>query len=162
MKLSKNARSVIPSLPLNKKIFIFFIYCWIVFAFLNVFYNSNKLFSEIREWGFLSDAEKRHKLFGDYHDFFTLIKDHTKGEDTIFVFANGGEEYHTYFLSIYYLYPRKIVTTIDKEKFSEIIKAKKYSYIAAYNYSIQTDAYVKTASFSGKTSTNYGSFFKLK
>lgn len=145
-----------------KVFYKFLITAWIVIAFFNVFFNMVKSCSEIKEWGFLSDNEKRHKIFGDLHDFLVLIRQNTKKDDHILIFSKDGEEYQTLFLSLYYLYPRIITTTIDGKEFTNMIKTKKYKYIAAYNSPIRSIDYEKTASYSAKTTSIYGSIYRLK
>ena len=141
-----------------KKILLLLFYCWIIIAVFNVGYNFLKTFSEVREWGYLSDAEKRHKIFGNNHEFFTLIKEHSPNNTKILIFS---QDDMARFLSIYYLYPRRVTTTTDKEVFLKNIEKKTYPYIASYNFTFDTRDYEKIASFSSKTTIDYGVVYQL-
>ena len=57
---------------LKEKILLIFIVLWSTLAFLFVFYNASKAVSEFKEWTFLSDTEKRQKLFGELYKFLVL------------------------------------------------------------------------------------------
>ncbi len=142
-----------------KIVFKLLIFLWIILAFFNVFYNSWKTISEVREWAPLSDSQKRHKLFGDLYDFFVLIKNHTGTKDHVLIFSNDGR---THFLSIYYLYPRIIESTNDDKRFIELFRSKKFTYIASFDNPALSKDYIQIASYSSKTSANYGSIYKLK
>lgn len=142
-----------------KQVFKFLILLWIIFAFFNVFYNTRKTIQEVREWTPLSDSQKRHKLFGDLYDFFTLIKNHTGTKAHVLIFSTDDR---TRFLSIYYLYPRIIESTNDNKKFIELARSKKFTYISSFDNPIRTKNYIQIVSFSSKTSSNFGSIYKLK
>ena len=142
-----------------KAIFIFLIFLWILLSFFNIFYNLKKTVSEIHEWGSLSDNQKRNKIFGYSHDFFTIIKDHTEKDTKILIFSKDTK---THFLSIYYLYPRRITSTDNEKDFLKLVRTKKYQYIAAYDIPILARDYNQIASFSSMTSTDYGSVYKIK
>lgn len=144
------------------KVFKIIVVCWIIIAFFNIFYNSVKSYSEVKEWGNLTDYQKRYKIFGDLHIFLTLIKDKTKKNDSVLIYTKDGVKWQTFFLSLYYLYPRKITTTIDKKEFTLLSKSNKFDYIATYNSSFISDKYKRSAIFSTLKSANYGSLYKLK
>src|SRR5882724_6103981 len=108
-----------------KSIIKVLLFIMIISACFNVVYNSVKTISEVKEWTPLSDTQKRHKIFGDLYDFLILVKTYTKNDDHILIYAKDGEKYQTYFLSIYYLYPRRITSTVDNNEFIQVAKNKK-------------------------------------
>jgi len=145
-----------------KHFFNVLIVIWIAIACFNVLYNLQKTYTEFKEWAFLSDSEKRHKIFGNLYDFQMLIRQNTRPNDRILIFHNGGEQYQIYFFSIYNLYPRRIRTTISKKEFRELLNNKQFPYVAALNFPIESKHYKKVASFSAQRSDEYGSIYKLK
>ncbi len=131
----------------------------IFLGFFNIFFNMYKTISEIQEWVGLSDDQKRHKIFGDMHDFFTFIKRYTEKGDNILIFSQDGK---TYFLSLYYLYPRIIASTKDEKEFQRLIYIKRYTYVASYDLPISSESYEMIASFSSQIHPHYGVLYKLK
>ena len=142
-----------------KIMFQLLIFIWVIISFFNIFYNGVKSFSEMQEWGTLTDSEKRHKLFGSVYDFIMLIQNHTSKNDRILIYS---KDIKTHYLSIYYLYPRVVTTTNDKQMFLQLIKTKKFVHIASYGSPITADNYEKVASLSAKVSDKYGFLYKLK
>src|SRR5882724_2591756 len=112
-----------------KKILSLLIFLWIIFAFFNVLYNTQKSFSEIKEWGFLSDSEKRHKIFGDIYNFIIFIDTNTKNNAQVLIFSDNDM---MYLLSRYYLYPRLVNITNNKKELNILISSGKYLYVASY------------------------------
>jgi uncharacterized protein YpmS len=49
---------------MGKKIFIILIALWTLTSIAAIFLNAFKLRSEVKEWVFISDQEKRYKIFG--------------------------------------------------------------------------------------------------
>ncbi len=144
---------------LKKVIFYILFAIWIFLAIFSLFYNAGKTISEMNEWAYLSDSEKRLKIFGDLHNFFILIKDNTEEKSNIFILS---KDIKTPYLSIYYLYPRTITTTDDKSKFIKTALAQKHLYLAVYKQVIKLENYERVASFSSKTSSDFGYLYKRK
>jgi hypothetical protein len=142
-----------------KKIINVLLILWIVLAIFNIAYNSIKTVPEFNEWAPLSDTQKRQKIYGDFYTFLLLVKNNTQSNDEIFIYNNDSDKWKTFFQSVYYLYPRKITSTIDAIEFKKQITSKRFIYVAAFNSPIESRDYQKIASFSaGK---NYGSINKL-
>lgn len=124
-------------------ILLFLIFFWVGFAIFSVFYNSQKAISEVREWGPLTDGQKRQKIFGNIYNFFLFIEQHTDENAQVLVFST---DIQTSYLSKYYLYPRIINSTDDKEQFLQIAKNSTYPYLAIYGSTIDLDSYKLIAS----------------
>ncbi|MBI2031153.1 MAG: hypothetical protein HYT08_00920 [Candidatus Levybacteria bacterium] len=135
-------------LSLKRKILLLLLLIWIVLSFLSVFYNAVKSVSEAKAWLPLSDSEKRQKIFGNLHPFFIFIKTHTEKNSNILIFSDDAK---TYYLGIYYLYPRIIYTTENIKEFSFLAKTLKYDYIAIFNNNFSGNNYklIKVQNFEG-------------
>ena len=117
-------------------------------SFFNVFYNLNKTIVEIKEWAYLTNQQKRQKIFGDPYTVAMLIEKNTMKKSQILLVA---KEKMPYYLTRYYLYPRRIYRN----------NSNKYPYIFVYNTKISTNAYKEIASFSSRTG-NYGKLYLIK
>ena len=124
----------------STKFFFLILFLWILFAFFSVLYNSTKAISEIIIWGSLSDDEKRHKIFGNLHDFFIFINTHTESDSDILIYSH---DVKTHYLGIYYLYPRRIITIDNNKDLLAFEKTGKFHYIAVYNDTIEFTHYEK-------------------
>src|SRR6266511_6096361 len=98
----------------RKNLFYFLFLIWIITASFSVFYNIYKMRSEIKEWGYLSDSQKRQKIFGDSYNFCHFIQEHTNTQSKIFIFSKDGM---TLLYCRYYLYPRLIYWKHDQKDY---------------------------------------------
>lgn len=146
-------------MKLKEKVFSWMIVLWILLAFLSLVYNLGKTYFEIKEWGYLSDTEKRHKIFGDAYDFSLFLNNNTEKNAYIFLYSNDAM---SYYLGRYIIYPKKIVKITTENEVLNLIKNKEHKYIATYNIEIPFEGYIKVASFSSKTSKNFGFLYKRK
>ena len=96
----------------------------------------------------MSDTEKRQKIFGDLYTVTMLIEKNTMKKSQILLVS---KEKMPYYLTRYYLYPRRIYLN----------SSNKYPYIFVYNTKISTKDYKEIASFSSKTG-NYGKLYIIK
>lgn len=144
---------------LSKKISSILISTWIVLAFLSVFYNGVKISSEIKEWGSLSDFQKRQKIFGDKYDFIIFIQNHTKEQEQIIIFS---QDPMTFYLSRYYLYPMLVYWAKDKNDLQRLIETHKFSYIASYRDKIKINGFELAASSSADARDAYGYIYEKK
>jgi hypothetical protein len=78
---------------------------WALLAIGSVGYNAVNTVSEVKNWYFLTDTQKREKLFGDLYTFFTFIDKNTPADASILI---KSFDVRTFFLGRYYLYPKKI------------------------------------------------------
>lgn len=113
---------------MNKSLFIIIV-LWIVISVGRTFYNFSKLFTEEREWYNLSDQQKKVKLFGDLDPFFRFVEKNTSPKDSILFLAPGGK---AYFLSRYYLYPRRIFYIKDQKEIELTLKKQSYDFLLEY------------------------------
>lgn len=102
---------------------------WTALAAARTFYNFSKLFSEEKEWYFLSDEAKRRKLFGDLYYFFRFVEKNTSREARIIFYAPGGK---AYYLGRYYLYPRRLTYAKTENEVRNFVKSNRYDYILSY------------------------------
>lgn len=132
---------------------------WIVFSLVSVVYNTLKIFPETKQWFFLSDLQKRQQIFGDIYDFLVFIEKNTSYNSDVAILS---ADVKTHYLSLYYLYPRKIVDTSTQSRLSTLATSKKITYIATYNNSIDYPQYEKIASFSSTNNNSFGHLYKIK
>lgn len=112
------------------RLFLILIMIWLVASFIRTIYNISKIFTEELEWLSLSDEEKRIKLFGDLHYFFRFVEKNTDNNSKILLYSFDGD---AFYLSVYYLYPRKItyIRFLDKN-LDNILKENDFSYLVFY------------------------------
>lgn len=127
---------------LKENILLFFVGLWILIATLNVFYNAGKTVFEVKEWAFLSETEKRYKLFGDLHNFFIFIGNNTEIHDQILIYS---KDIKTFYLSKYYLYPRVIYSTDNVKEFMKLANNNDYKYIAVFENDFRSSNYEMVA-----------------
>lgn len=111
-------------------------------AVFNVFYNSVKSVSEVREWAFLTDHEKRHKLFGDTYDFYTFINKNSQ-ENANILFMPKDEM--SFYLARYYLYPRLITRVTNEEQVAKFSQTGTYTHVATF-VPLQVDTIIPKSS----------------
>lgn len=94
---------------------------FIVLSLLRTGNNIAKLYTEERTWFFLTDYEKRVKLFGNLYVLINKLERTIPKNETVLLIS---DDKRAHYLSRYYLYPRKIVDisvtdleTIERDKF---------------------------------------------
>jgi hypothetical protein len=128
------------------KTFFCILLAWLLISIFNVFYNLFKSISEIKTWFPLSDYQKRQMIFGDLYPFLFFVGANSSKNSNILIYSN---DVKTFYLSIYYLYPRT-VTVVDNEKdFKEELNSKKFKYVAIYKNSYKPNTYRLSALMRG-------------
>ena len=123
---------------ITQKILLFLIVFWIFLAIFGIFYNTGKTVTEVKAWAFLSDNEKREKIFGDLNNYFIFIGNNTQKNVQILIYAN---DVKTFYLSKYYLYPRIVYGTDNKQEFLQKVQTGNYPYVASYNLKFSDNHY---------------------
>ncbi len=143
----------------RKSILTLLIIFWISLAIFNVFYNSVKSISEIRDWVPLSENQKLQKIFGPTYEFSAFIDANTQRDSNILFYSKEGMPY---FYARYYLYPRHLYWHQNMNEYVKSKYPKKFDYIALYSMNASPEGYEKIASFSAKNSGVFGSLYKRK
>lgn len=143
----------------RKIILLFLITIWISLAFFNVFYNSVKSISEVKEWGPLSNEQKLQKIFGPVYEFSVFLDANTKKDSDILFYSNDSM---SYFYARYFLYPRHLYWYQNPSEYVRSTFPKKTEYVAAYNMNVSLNEYEKVTSFSAKFSEDFGFLYKRK
>ncbi len=117
---------------ISKKLLFITICLWITIATLRTFYNISKLYTEERKWLALSDDQQRVALFGDIYRAIKIIQEKTPGSAQILSLSPGGK---TFFLSRYYLYPRKITYIKSTSEVAMAIKKNTFDYLVVFQTS---------------------------
>ena len=138
-------------------IFSTLFFLWVLFSFFSVGYNLIKVTPEVREWFFLTDNEKRSKLFGDTYALLEIIRSKTEENTEIAIFS---PDIKTHYLSIYYLYPRKTIVFNNEKEFISSISHKKYNYVVSSNLPIDLKNYERIATSSSLFSQSTAYFYK--
>ena len=142
-----------------KKFFLsLLIFIWIISGFFNVFFNSFKSISEIREWVPLSDYEKREKIFGELYPFLNFVEKNTLPESNILIFSS---DIKTHYLAIYYLYPRITYDTYSEKELNDLTKKRKYTYIALFKEEKHISGYEKITTLT-KDKKYVGTLYKKR
>lgn len=102
---------------------------WTLIASLRTLYNVTKLFTEEKQWFFLSDEQKKEKSFGDLHTFYRFAESHTPLNSRILFLSPGGK---AYYLGRYYLYPRKIFAVVNPSDISQKLNKEKFDFLLVY------------------------------
>ncbi len=121
-------------------------------------YNLVKSISEAKQWLVLTDQQKRYEIFGDLYLFFQLIGQHTKNNSHVLIYS---QDTRTFYLSVYYLYPRNIVVSSDKKQFAALAKSHTFDYIALYDAKMPLINYKKIAVLSPQLK-NVGELYKKR
>jgi hypothetical protein len=116
-----------------KRVFFVLIFVWAGIAGCNVVYNMVKSVSEVKEWAFLSDSQRRQKAFGAAYDFTQVIAVHTPQNATILLYTT---DTLLPLLSRYYLYPRVITMVNNKKQLDSLSRSMKFDYLAVYDKSL--------------------------
>ena len=136
----------IPSnLSITNKVALSLIFLWVAIALTGLVYNGVKSVSEVKEWFFLTDFEKRQKIFGELFTFLYALKSTTSDNATILVYSTDIRTFH---LSLYYLYPRKITLVDSKNALQVAASTANYDYIALYHFNGKIDEIDMRASYS--------------
>lgn len=110
MKLNRTKIEKILFLILSLLIFV-----WFCMSLFRTFFNISKIYTE-RSLIFASDDEKKREIFGELHPFFKFVGKTTEENSTIvFLMPNKDIDSRFYYLSYYYLYPRKLKYISQKE-----------------------------------------------
>lgn len=134
-------------------------FLWVIIAIFNVCYNTVKAVSEVKQWAFLTDQEKRYEIFGDPYNFCLFINKNTPKNAHVLFFSG---DLMQYYLARYYVYPRIIINTNSKSGLKNLAKTGKFTYIVFYNSPVALKNYKKIATFSGKKNNFYGALYELK
>lgn len=118
MNLSKKNKYIV------RKILIVLILFWIALSVLRLSFNLSKLITEEQEWLFLSDDEKKSKIFNNYYNLNKFLLINTRSKSKILLVTKDGM---LYYYSRYDLYPREVYWQKDITSISEL--GGKYDYI---------------------------------
>lgn len=114
----------INNIKISKIIFFIlslFVFLWIVLNIIRTGNNLLKVYAE-RHLIFASDENKRFEIFGELHPFFEFVRKTTEENSTIlFLITNRDIDSSFYYLSYYYLYPRKVKYISQKELKQNIV-----------------------------------------
>lgn len=125
ININKFRLSRIPGIILLITIFL-----WILISILHTGYNLSKIISEEQKWIFINDEKKREILFGDMHNFLRFVEKNTEINSELALYSYDGK---AFYLSVYYLYPRKINYIRSLKVYKDnILKGKEYDYIVTY------------------------------
>ena len=128
-------------------------------SFFSLLYSAIKTVFEVKTWVPLSDSEKRQKIFGDMYNFIVFIDAHTEKNAHILIFSKDGK---IGLITKYYSYPRIVNPTTDKKKFIDLVQIRAYDYVSIYNSVVVIRNYDKIASYSSKTSSDFGVLYKRR
>lgn len=132
---------------------------WGLLAVGSVGYNAINTVSEIKNWYFLTDTQKREKIFGDLYSFFVFIQLQIKREKELLLFS---KDVKTHYFGMYLFYPTVITDTSSEKILQQLAKSKKFRFIGTYNKTFFLEGYEQIASFSSKSSQNFGMLYKRK
>jgi hypothetical protein len=146
---------------INKRIIVFFVFIlfWFFLSIFNVFYNSAKSISEFHTWAYLSNIQKKQKIFGDQYNYFLFIDDHTNKNAKILFLSS---DVMAFYYGRYQNYPRLLSWVKDTVEVKQALRMQKYSYIATYDTELRREDYILVASFSGQQSSHFGYLYKRK
>lgn len=137
---------------------VIIIIVWCVVAIGSVGYNSINTVFEIKNWYFLTDTQKREKIFGDLYTFLIFTKNHSDNAEKILIFS---KDVRTQYFGMYTLYPIKITSTSSKQKLMTLAQTKQFLYIATANETLTSPYYQKIASYT-ETNSGFGVLYKKK
>ncbi len=149
-------------------IFVFLIGSWVLIASLRTVYNISKLFTEEKQWFFLSNEEKKEMAYGDLHTFYRFVEHHTPLSAKILFLSSGAK---AYYLGRYYLYPRRIIFAKSPDEVYKILQREKFDFLLVYqtedksldehnSSSWNINNFTPTATHSGDISAK-GTIYKL-
>ena len=106
---------------------------WIVVSVVRTGNNLLKVYTE-RHLIFASDEDKRFEIFGELHPFFKFVGKTTEENSTIlFLTPNRDIDSRFYYLSYYYLYPRK-VKYVSQDEIKHNIVFNRDVYLITFGY----------------------------
>lgn len=112
-------------------ILILILIVWLGISVLRTTYNISKIFTEEKNWIFISDEEQRAKLFGDLYFLYKFVEASTPKNSNIIFISPGGK---AYYLGRYYLYPRKVIYVKNPKEMNKL-SLNKYNFILMYQTS---------------------------
>jgi hypothetical protein len=125
---------------LLRAVFIFVVVLWFLVSILRTFYNIARLFPEIKEWMFLSEDQKRIKMFGDNYSFVQFIKENLEQGSSVAIYTPDSTiSRQLHLLSTYYLYPGKILFLHNLNNLEKTINNKITNNVAIY-YSVNAES----------------------
>ena len=93
-------------------LFLCILLIWGALSLGRTLYNFSKLYTEEKNWVFLSDDAKRQRFFGDRYAVIQFIKQSTAPSSELLIEMSEKDVYDEfYFLNIYYLFPRRVKNT---------------------------------------------------
>lgn len=116
------------SIILNK-LFIASVFVCFAISILRVGNNYLKIFTEEFYWLNLSDNQKRVRIFGDIYNYIQFVQNNTEEKSKIAFLSPGGK---AFYLSRYYLYPRRVTYLKTQKDINNIIKSRDYDYLIMY------------------------------
>lgn len=138
---NKNKMKKVISLSKNsfkEKTLYILIIIWVSLSIFYVLYNSVKAFSEIKNWIFLTDFEKKQEIFGDIYLFLVFVGNNTENNSNILIYS---QDVKTFYLGAYYLYPRLIAVVDNKKDFNLRVNSGNFKYAAVFNSGIKPEKY---------------------
>ncbi len=115
---------ILNNIKISKILFLLLSVCIFLWVVLSIFRTGNNLLKVYTERNliFASDEDKRYEIFGELHPFFKFIEKKTEENSTItFLILNKDIDNRFYYLSYYYLYPRKIKYIPENELKNNLI-----------------------------------------
>ncbi len=88
--------------------------------------NFIKIYTEERQWIFLTDEQKREKIFGEIYSYISFIQNNTSNKSSIISFNADAK---TYYLGRYFLYPKKFISYAKQSDFVNNINSNIYDYV---------------------------------
>ncbi len=113
-------------------LFLFLLSVWFIFSCARTVYNITKLYSEEASWVVLGDTDKRVRIFGDLYRVVSYISANTNQNSNLLFLSPGGK---TYYLSRYYLYPRKITYVKNTSEMRRNLEAGMFDYLVVFQTS---------------------------
>jgi hypothetical protein len=119
---------------------------WFIMSVFNVFYNLLKSVSEVKIWFPLTDYEKRKMIFGDFYPFLSFVSANSAKNSNMLIYS---KDVKSFYLSIYYLYPRAITIVDNKNDLNSKLSNGEFKYVAIYKNSYKPIAYRLSATLPG-------------
>lgn len=135
------------------------LFIWVIVACLSLLYNTQKAFFEEVKWIGLSDAEKRYKIFGDIYPFLQFVKTNTKQDSKILLYSDHPM---AFYFGIYTLYPRRIEIADNPKEVQKQLQEISFDFVVTYNKEFTFESYKEDASYSAKTTRDFGKLYKRK
>lgn len=130
--MKKNTTIIISFQDRARQLLLILLLLWGVLAVTRTVYNISKVYTEELSWISLSDSEKRTRLFGDLYRVATFVNSRTPSNSQILLLAPGGK---TFYLSRYYLYPRKVTYARSMEEMEKEMRKDSFNYLVMFQTS---------------------------